>query len=193
LTSKRKRGDDGEAPLDFSELIRKCGEKAYNFAYRLAGNESDARDLTQEAFVRAYAHLGSYDRSRPFETWLFRILQNIYLDGVRRYAHGHTVSLDAPAPVEDASWEEIIPAGDPDPGHELLKEESERLVQAALDSLPVHYKTAVVLCDREGLSYEEIGEVMACPVGTVRSRIHHGRQLVKKALEALERKGGRLQ
>jgi RNA polymerase sigma-70 factor (ECF subfamily) len=178
-----------ESPEVFSELIRRCGEKAYNFAFRLAGNEPDARDLVQEAFVRAYAHFDTYDKTRPFETWLFRILQNIYLDGVRRYAHGHTVSLDAPAPVEDAAWEEIIPSGEPEPTEGLMRQESEKLVQRALETLPVHYRTAVVLCDIEGLSYEEIGEVMACPVGTVRSRIHQGRLLVKKALEEID-KGG---
>ena len=184
----------GEDPTgSFSELIRACGEKAYNFAYRLSGNEHDARDLVQEAFVRAYEHFGSYDPSRPFETWLFRILHNIFLDGVRRYAHRHTVSLDAPSPVEDAPWEEIIPAGDPEPTSGMMRQESDEMVQKALNSVPVHYRTAVTLCDIEGLSYEEIGEIMACPIGTVRSRIHQGRQLIRKAYESLENAGGKLQ
>ncbi len=69
---------------DFSELIRRCGEKAYNFAYRLAGNEQDARDLVKEAFTRAYEHFGSYDPDRPFDSWLLRILHTVFLDGVRR-------------------------------------------------------------------------------------------------------------
>ena len=170
-------------------MIRRCGEKAYNFAYRLAGNEADARDLVQEAFMRAYSHFKTYDKTRPFETWLFRILQNIYLDGVRRYAHGHTVSLDAPAPVEESVWEEIIPADDPEPGERLMREESDGLVRKALGELPVHYRTAVILCDIEGLSYEQIGKVMACPVGTVRSRIHQGRRLVKKTLDENDKRG----
>lgn len=186
MSNKRKASSTG-----FSELIRQCGEKAYNFAYRLAGNEPDARDLVQEAFARAYAHFDAYDETRPFETWVFRILQNIYLDGVRRYAHGRTVSLDAPSPVEESGWDEIIPSPDPEPGEGMMRAESEKLVQKALERLPVHYRTAVILCDIEGLSYDEIGAVMACPVGTVRSRIHHGRQLVKKALEELESSGGR--
>jgi RNA polymerase sigma-70 factor (ECF subfamily) len=178
---------------DFSELIRHCGEKAYNFAYRLAGNDQDARDLVQEAFSRAYSHFGSYDRSRPFDTWLLRILHNIYLDGVRRYAHGHTVSLDAPAPVEDSSWEEILPGADREPTEGLERRESDVLLQRALEEVPVHYRTAVTLCDIEGLSYDEISRVMACPIGTVRSRIHQGRTLIRKAYERLEKKGGRSQ
>jgi RNA polymerase sigma-70 factor (ECF subfamily) len=178
---------------DFSELIRRCGEKAYNFAYRLAGNEQDARDLVQEAFARAYEHFGSYDRGRPFDSWLLRILHNIYMDGVRRYAHGHTVSLDAPAPIEDSSWEELLPGEAAHDALDMEKAQSAGLLQRALLSVPVHYRTAVTLCDVEGLSYEEISKIMACPVGTVRSRIHQGRVLVREAYEKLEGKGGKPQ
>lgn len=164
-------------------MIRQCGEKAYNFAYRLSGNESDARDLVQEAFVRAWEHLGSYDPTRPFDTWLYKILHNIYLDGVRRYAHSHVVSMDAAPPREGTSWDELLSAGDPEPGSDMLRREEDSLVQKALGSLPPHYRAAVTLCDIEGLAYEEIGEIMSCPVGTVRSRIHQGRALVRKILE----------
>lgn len=129
------------------------------------------------------------DETRPFETWLFRILHNVYLDGVRKYAHGHTVSLDAPAPVEDSAWEEIIPADDPEPASGMMRREEDGLLQKALVAIPLHYRTAVVLCDMEGMSYEEIGKIMSCPVGTVRSRIHQGRQLLRHAFETLE-KGG---
>ena len=191
--SPRDKARAGGSSGDFSALIRDCGEKAYNFAYRLSGNEADARDLVGEAFAKAYEHFGRYDPARPFESWLYRILHNIFLDGVRRYSHGHTVSLDAPAPVEDAAWEEILPSGDEEPGEGLVRREEDTLVQRALDSLPVHYRTAVVLCDVEGLSYEQIGEIMACPVGTVRSRIHQGRVLARKAYEQMEKKGGGLQ
>ncbi len=191
--SREKPSSDGSPVSEaFSELIRQCGEKAYNLAYRLSGNEPDARDLVQEAFVRAYAHFETYDEKRPFETWLFRILHNIYLDGVRRYAHGHTVSLDAPSPVEDSAWEEILTGEDPEPAAGMMREETAGLVQKALNAIPVHYRTAIALCDIEGLSYEEIGKIMSCPVGTVRSRVHQGRVLLRRAFEDLE-KGGRLQ
>lgn len=180
------------ADKSFLELIRQHGEKAYNFAYRLSGNEHDAKDLVQEAYVRAYEHFGDYDAGRPFDSWLCRILHNIYLDGVRLYAHGHTVSLDAAAPVEDSTWEEILPAHDPDPTAGMTRLEEDGLLQRALNAVPVHYRTAVTLCDIEGLSYEQISEIMACPVGTVRSRIHQGRLLIRKAYEELERSGSKL-
>jgi len=189
LSPKQSRGR-AEA---FPELIRLYGEKAYNFAFRLAGNEPDARDLTSEAFARAFEHFSSYDPSKPFDSWLLRILRNIYLDGVRLYSHGHSVSLDAAAPVEGSSWEEILPGDDPELGSGIERKQTDELVQKALDALPVHYKTAVTLCDVEGLSYEQIGEIMACPVGTVRSRIHEGRKIMKETFEKLEKSGGRAQ
>jgi RNA polymerase sigma-70 factor (ECF subfamily) len=195
LPARHKAGPAwaGDPSEEFAELLRACGEKAYNFAYRLAGNEADAKDLASEAFAKAYEHFERYDPARPFEAWLLRILHNIYLDDVRRYSHGRTVSLDAPAPVEDAAWEEILPGSDCEPGDDLSRREEDALVQRALNSLPVHYRSAVVLCDVEGLSYEEISEIMSCPVGTVRSRIHQGRVLVREAYEELAKTGGRLQ
>jgi RNA polymerase sigma-70 factor (ECF subfamily) len=176
-------------PEDFSELIRLYGEKAYNFAFRLAGNEQDANDLLQEAFVRAFKNRHRYDPVRRFDSWLHRILHNIYLDSVKRYAHKHSVSLDVPMTPDGISWEEILPGRDSDPSDDLGRKETDSMVQSALNALPVHYRTALVLCDIEGLSYEEIAGIMACPVGTVRSRLHEGRALLKKIFEKNEKKG----
>lgn len=173
----------------FTFLIREYGEKAYNFAYRLTGNEPDARDLMQEAFARVLKHRQKYDPSRRFDAWLYRILHNIYLDSVRRYAHKHTVSLDAPTPVEGTHWDEIISSGEQQPVDAMIEKETDDLVQKALDSLPIAYKTAVVLSDVDGVSYERISEIMSCPIGTVRSRIHQGRLLLRKAFDRLQ-KGG---
>jgi RNA polymerase sigma-70 factor (ECF subfamily) len=180
-------------PQAFADLLRQAGDKAYNFAYRLAGNEQDARDLVQEAFARALEHAGSYDPARAFDSWLLRILHNVFLDGVRRLAHRSTVSLDAPAPAEETSWEDILPSKDLTAPDELIRRESIDLVQLALERLPAHYKAAILLCDVEGMSYDEIARIMDVPVGTVRSRIHQGRQLARKAYEELERTGGRRQ
>lgn len=180
-------------PQAFADLLRQAGDKAYNFAYRLAGNEQDARDLVQEAFARALERIGSYDTDRPFDSWLLRILHNIFLDGARRLAHRRTVSLDAPTPVEDASWEDILPAPEMSAAAELVRRESIDMVQLALERLPAHYKAAVLLCDVEGMSYDDIARIMDVPVGTIRSRIHQGRLLARKAYEELERSGGRRQ
>jgi RNA polymerase sigma-70 factor, ECF subfamily len=175
-----------EPSVDFSAFVKKYGDKAYNFAYRLAGNEQDARDLVQEAFSHALKHIEKYDTSRPFEPWFNRILKNIYLDGVRRYEQKHTVSLDGPSPMEDVSWEHIIPGWDMTPAEELDEKETHEIVQKALNSLPIQYRMAVALCDIENYSYEEISGVLGCPIGTVRSRIHQGRLLMRKAFEKLQ-------
>ena len=174
-----------ESPLPYEELLRRCADKAYNFALRLSGNEQDAHDLVQEAFLRGFEHRDRYDPSRPFEAWIGRILKNAFLDAMRRYERRHVVSLDAPTPTErESAWEEILPGHDPGPMETLLKSEEEAMVQAALNQLPPHYRVAVILYDIEGVSYEEIADIMDVPVGTVASRIHQGRQLLKRALQA---------
>lgn len=172
---------------DFSRLIRRCAGPAYNFAFRLTGNEPDARDLVQEAFARALEHRSSYDTSLPFEPWLLRILRNIYLDGMRRYERRHAVPLDAASEDREGSLQDVL-AGVETPAMDvLIQRETDAMVQDALGTLPMDYRTAVLLRDVEGLSYEKIGEVMDCPVGTVRSRIHQGRVLLRRAFERLER------
>src|SRR6476660_82341 len=95
--------NDPTPGFDFGAFVRRHAERAYNFAYRLVGNEQDARDLVQEAFAHAIGNFGKYDPSRPIEPWFNTILKNISLDGMRKYAHTNTVSLDEPSPVEDVS------------------------------------------------------------------------------------------
>jgi RNA polymerase sigma-70 factor, ECF subfamily len=170
----------------FETNIRRCSDKAYNFAFRLTGNEQDARDLVQEAFSHALEHIARYDPKRPFEPWVNRILRNIYLDSVRRYERKHSVSLDGPSPIEDMPWENIIPGPDRTPSDQLDRKETGILVQRALASIPLQYRTAVVLCDIEKFSYDKISQVLDCPIGTVRSRIHQGRLLMRKAFEKLQ-------
>ncbi len=172
----------------FEDLLREHCEKAYNFAWRLVGNEPDARDLVQDALMKAYANFQSYDKSRPFDSWLIKILQNVYIDGLRRESRHPAVSLDAPLATVDKSWEEILPNKETSPLDHLTQQENLDLIQQSLKELPPHYRTAIVLCDMENLSYEEISKVMDCPIGTVRSRVHQGRLLLKETFEKLEGK-----
>lgn len=174
----------------FAELIREFGDKAYNFAFRLAGNEQDARDLVQEAFYRAFNHIDKYNTSRPFGPWLNSILKNIYIDGLRRYEHKNTISMDALSPIQDVTWENIIKGPDQTPERHVDRSEVQQMVRKALDALPAIYKSAVILCDIEKYSYAQIGEILDCPIGTVRSRIHQGRLLLRRALEGYFRQDG---
>src|SRR5438874_1618485 len=141
-----RRGDS----LDFEVLLQRCTDRAYNFALRLCGNDADAQDLVQEAFARAFEHRDRYDERRPFESWIFRIFRNIYIDSIRRYERRNAVSLDSQTPTEnESSWEQVLTGRDVEPLDFLAKNEEERLLQKALNSLPIYYRTAVVLFDIE--------------------------------------------
>jgi RNA polymerase sigma-70 factor (ECF subfamily) len=177
--------------IDFNTLLLRCADKAYHFALRLTGNDQDAQDLVQEAFARAFEHRDRFDTSRPLGAWVNRILHNVFLDSVRRYEHKHKVSLDSPpAANEDANWESILPGKDENPADKLIKMEEEQILQGALNKLPLHYRSVIVMSDIEGMPYEEIASVMDIPVGTVCSRIHQARLLLRKVLENPYRKLG---
>ncbi|MUL66840.1 RNA polymerase sigma factor SigE [Mycobacterium sp. CBMA 234] len=165
-------GDVSTMP-SWDELVRQHADRVYRLAYRLSGNQQDAEDLTQETFIRVFRSVQNYQPG-TFEGWLHRITTNLFLDMVRRRARIRMEALP-----EDY---DRVPADDPNP--EQLYHDS-RLgpdLQAALDSLPPEFRAAVVLCDIEGLSYEEIGATLGVKLGTVRSRIHRGRQALREYL-----------
>jgi RNA polymerase sigma-70 factor, ECF subfamily len=169
---------------DFDGLVRRYHKQAYNIAYRLTGNHADAEDLTQEAFVRAFRFFDNYRRDLPFENWLYRIISNLFVDDLRRKPKARIHSLDAP--VGDANSESQaffeIPDTRENPERVVLHEELDEQIQRALASLPPDFRMTVILADIEGMSYEEISETMRCSLGTVRSRLHRGRKLLRAKL-----------
>ncbi len=167
-------GDPSAMP-SWDELVRQHADRVYRLAYRLSGNQHDAEDLTQETFIRVFRSVQNYQPG-TFEGWLHRITTNLFLDMVRRRGRIRMEALP-----EDY---DRVPGNDPNP--EQIYHDS-RLgpdLQAALDSLPPEFRAAVVLCDIEGLSYEEIGATLGVKLGTVRSRIHRGRQALRDHLAA---------
>jgi RNA polymerase sigma-70 factor (ECF subfamily) len=165
-------GDKATMP-SWDELVRQHADRVYRLAYRLSGNQHDAEDLTQETFIRVFRSVQNYQPG-TFEGWLHRITTNLFLDMVRRRSRIRMEALP-----EDY---DRVPADDPNP--EQIYHDS-RLgpdLQAALDSLAPEFRAAVVLCDIEGLSYEEIGATLGVKLGTVRSRIHRGRQALREYL-----------
>ena len=160
-------------PPSWDEVVRTHSARVYRLAYRLTGNAYDAEDLTQEVFVRVFRSLSSYTPG-TFEGWLHRITTNLFLDMVRRKAR---IRFDAlPDDAERLASKERGPAQIYDDTH------FDADVQAALDALPPDFRAAVVLCDLEGLSYEEIAATLGIKIGTVRSRIHRGRSQLRAAL-----------
>ena len=166
----------GEAwtPPSWDEVVRDHADRVYRLAYRLSGNPHDADDLTQETFIRVFRSLASY-RPGTFEGWLHRITTNLFLDMVRRRSRLRMEGLP--------EYTDRLPDDAPSPEQVYSDTHLNPDLQAALDELPPEFRAAVVLCDVEGLSYEEIGATLGVKLGTVRSRIHRGRQALRAALE----------
>ena len=161
-------------PPSWDDIVREHSTRVYRLAYRLTGNQHDAEDLTQEVFVRVFRSLSSYTPG-TFEGWLHRITTNLFLDQARRKQRIRFDGL--PDDVGDR-----LPGREPGPERAWEHNNLDYDVQHALDALPPDFRAAVVLCDIEGLSYEEIAATLDVKLGTVRSRIHRGRALLRSEL-----------
>jgi RNA polymerase sigma factor (sigma-70 family) len=160
----------------WEQVVRDHSARVYRLAYRLSGNAQDAEDLTQETFVRVFRSLASFSPG-TFEGWLHRITTNLFLDMVRRRQR---IRFDALP--EDT---ERLPGTSPSPEQVYADTHLDPQIQAALDALSPEFRVAVVLCDIEGLTYEEIAATLGIKLGTVRSRIHRGRVQLREALAHL--------
>lgn len=178
---KRCQEGDSEA---FGELVTLYENKILNYCYRMLGNRTDAEDATQEVFVKLYRFIGSFTGQSAFSTWLYKIASNVCLDYLRKNKK-HTsdiVSLHQ----QNAEGEEFllnIEDKGLTPYESAQMSEAQRALALALEQLSEDQRKVVVLRDVEGLSYEEIGEVMGIAEGTVKSRINRARLALKKLLE----------
>ncbi|WP_298459569.1 RNA polymerase sigma factor SigE [uncultured Cellulomonas sp.] len=159
----------------WEQIVQDHSARVYRLAYRLTGNKHDAEDLTQEVFVRVFRSLSTYTPG-TFEGWLHRITTNLFLDGVRRRQRIRIDAIGDDAERHPATGE----LQDPVRGFEHANLDLD--VQRALGDLSPEYRAAVVLCDIEGLSYEEIAVTLGIKLGTVRSRIHRARAQLRRAL-----------
>jgi len=162
-----------ETVPSWEEVAHRYGRTIYNFSYRLTGNRDDALDLSQEVLLRVRKGLRGYQPG-SFEGWLWRITRNAFIDETRRRKRRPTV----PLPDDDRSGLGVSPAADEALAAIRLGDD----IQEALLSLPIEFREAVVLCDVVGLPYDEIAEAVSVPVGTIRSRIHRGRAMMRERL-----------
>ena len=162
-------------PPSWDEVVRAHSARVYRLAYRLTGNVLDAEDLTQEVFVRVFRSLPTYTPG-TFEGWLHRITTNLFLDMARRRQRIRFEGLG-----DDAAGR--LSGDEPTPAQAFDARHLDGDVQQALAALAPEYRAAVVLCDIEGLSYEEVASTLGVKLGTVRSRIHRGRAQLRVALE----------
>ena len=157
----------------WAELVRDHTARVYRLAYRLTGNAQDAEDLTQDVFIRVFKSIHTFQPG-TLEGWLHRITTNLFLDQARRRKR---MRMDAVSTAPDHVWGSVSSAEDIHVDGEFDPD-----VQAALAALPPDQRVAVVLCDIEGLTYEQIAEVLDIKLGTVRSRISRGRAQLRADL-----------
>ena len=155
----------------WEEVARDYGRFMYSVAYRLAGNDEDAQDLVQEALIRVRRGLERYEPG-SLEGWLARIVTNVFLDEVRRRRRRPTDALpDDP--------ERVLPTS---PAADEVSTQLSTEIQLALAALPEDFRVPVVLCDVADQSYEQIAATLGVPIGTVRSRLHRGRRMLRSML-----------
>jgi RNA polymerase sigma-70 factor, ECF subfamily len=181
LIRRWKRGEKQA----FETLVRRHMTDAFYVAYGYVGNAEDARDLSQEAFVKAYEARARFDETRPFYPWLYRILKNHCLNFVTR-GHRH-ISLD------DENEHREIPSPVASPLEDLEEGERKRLVRTALDRLSEDHREIIVLKNFKDHSYKEISDILGIPIGTVMSRLFYARQALRALIEEIDREGIRAQ
>lgn len=170
----------------FEQIMRLYADRLYNYLLRMVGNPTDAEDLLQEVFVRAYQGLPRFDGRASLSTWLYRIATNLCIDHQRRRAR--RVPTVAYPTYEDENGEtvewEFADPNAPDPLDALMRKELQQAVEHAIRQLSPKLRTVLLLYDVEGLSYEEIAHVLRIPIGTVKSRLNHARTQLQRKVDA---------
>lgn len=153
----------------------------YNFAYHLTYNEDDANDLVQETYLKAIRFADSYVEGTNAKAWLFKILKNAFINEYRKKSkQPNRVDFEDVINFHDA--EDTPSKGRNDLRQEVFQGMIGEQVAKAVNALPVDFKTVILLCDIEGFTYEEIAKIVDIPIGTVRSRLHRARQMLKEKL-----------
>ena len=175
-----KRAQKGDR-LAFAELVELYKDKLYNMAYRMMGNAQEAEDVAQEAFLRAYKNLDSYNAKHKFSTWIYRIATNLCIDKMRKKKPDYSLDAEVDG-IVGADMYTRIASSERTPEEEYVRAETQTEVQAAIESLPENYRAAVVLKYMHDMSLQEIADILEVPVSTVKTRIHRGREALRASL-----------
>lgn len=165
----------------YRELVRSYQSAVVNLAWRITGNADDAAEVAQETFIRVLRSLSTYDRARPFRTWLFKIASNLALDVIRRRKR-RPVSLEDLADEDGPPIDPADPGPGPDEG--LRIDRSDARFDALVREMPEHYQAILFLRYKEELAYEEISETLDLPLGTVKVRLHRAHEILRRKLLA---------
>ena len=176
LVNLLKKGDRDA----FNILIEQYQGKVYNIAVGMLNDQEDALDASQEVFINIYRGVGSFKENSSLSTWIYRVCANVCKDFLRkRMRKANVISLDSKTDDDEPMQ---IPDDAPTPERISEQTELQRRVREAMDQLSNEYKEVLVLCDIEGLSYEEISKILKIPEGTVKSRINRARQALRKKI-----------
>lgn len=165
----------------FGEIVEIYKNSVYQLCFRMLGNRSEAEDMAQEAFIRAYVNIHSYKQEYKFSTWLFRIATNLCIDRIRKKKPDYSLDAEVSG-TEGLTMYSQIPSNSPLPETELESLELHEAVNKEILKLPEKYRSAIVLKYIEELSLKEISEILDLPLGTVKTRIHRGREVLRQQL-----------
>jgi len=188
LIARCKQGDQAA----FRTLVDRHGRDAFVLARRLVGSDEDAEEVVQEAFLKAFRSLDRFRGGSAFYTWLYRIVYNGAIDRIRKTSRVRTVDYDdAISRHEEVSGavELLPPRMDADPGRVQARRELKEQMESALEHLSEAHRAVIVLREVQGLTYEQIAEVVGCPKGTVMSRLHHARKRMQDLLRPYRERG----
>jgi len=180
-----EQAQQGDAKA-FTALAEKYKNGVYNYIVRMLHDRTEAEDIAQETFVRAYQALPEFRGAASFHTWLYRIASNLAIDAARRRSRRTSISLDEPVTTDEGEVSRQLPDERPGPFEELQSAQTQQAVREAIAELSPKLRSVIVLYDLQGLSYQEIGDILGCPLGTVKSRLFNARnQLQEKLAERL--------
>ncbi|MFJ7995168.1 RNA polymerase sigma factor SigW [Peribacillus frigoritolerans] len=168
----------------FGEIVEIYKDKVFQICFRMLGNRQEAEDLAQEAFVRAYVNIRSFNITMKFSTWLYRIATNLCIDRLRKKKPDYYLDAEV-AGTEGLNMYSQIASDMAKPEEEVESLELQETIQVEIMKLPEKYRSVIVLKYIEELSLKEISEVLDLPVGTVKTRIHRGREALRKQLRHL--------
>ena len=193
LIAKAQEGDGAARAAAFRQLVERHQRRAFAIAFGLLRDENDAREVVQEAFLRVYRGLETFEGGSSFFTWLYRIVTNLSIDLIRKPGRKAT-ALDESRDIDgaaDAPLALVSRIDGADPLDVIRRKEIASRIQAALDALPPYHRTVILLREVEGMSYEEMAESMGVSKGTIMSRLYHARQKMQKALAECYAEEGR--
>lgn len=174
----------------FGELILKYQKRVFNVAYRMLGEYEEAKDITQEAFIRAYKSMANFREDACFYTWIYRIAINLTKNKMKNWArHPKPEPIDAPIETSEGEISRTLDDKELPPDKIILKKETQAYVQKAINCLRIEYKAVIILRDIQGLSYQEIADSLGCREGTVKSRLSRARLILKEKLKGVVKNG----